>query len=94
MSKEIGMETVTQQIHYTNQPIKIGKTRWQLVIKEWAANGGLEEDRKRLCTEYQWNARGQLQPGSAWPAYNINDTYYGMPRRLSKLYEREKETVD
>ncbi|MEI7583340.1 hypothetical protein [Runella sp.] len=88
------METISQQIRYTSQPIKIGKTLWRLVIKECATQRDLEEDRKRLCTEYQWNDEGQWQPGSKWPAYNINDTYYGMPRRLSKLYEREKETVD
>ena len=88
------METVSQQIHYTSPPIKIGKTLWRLVIKECAAHSDLEEDRKRLCTEYQWNDEGQWQPGSKWPAYNINDTYYGMPRRLSKLYDRKKETID
>lgn len=88
------METVTQQIHYTSQPIKIGKTLWRLVIKECRVHGDLEEDRKHLCTDYQWNKEGQWLPGSKWPAYNINDTYYGMPRRLSKLYDREKDMVD
>jgi hypothetical protein len=88
------MNTSNLQIRYTSQPIKIGKTLWRLVIKECAAQRDFEEDRKQLCTEYQWNAEGQWYPGSAWPAYNINDTYYGMPRRLSRLYDREKETID
>ena len=88
------METGTQQIYYTSQPIKIGKTLWRLVIKECVAYSGLEEDGNRLCTEYQWNNEDQWWPDSKWPAYNINDTYYGMPRRLSKLYDREKETID
>lgn len=88
------METVTQQIHYISQPIKIGKTYWRLVIKERAAYRNLEEDHKHLCTEYQWNKEGQWLPGSKWPAYNINDTYYGMPHRLSKLYNREKDMID
>lgn len=89
------METISQQIHYTSQPIKIGKTLWRLVIKEYAAHSGLEEDQKRLfCTEYQWNVEGRWLPGSKWPAYNINDTYLGMPRRLSNLYDREKDLID
>lgn len=88
------MEAVNGPIRYISQPIKIGNTHWRLVIKERTAYNGLEEDLNRLCTEYQWNEDGQWQPGSKWPAYNINDTYLGMPRRLSKLYEREKETID
>lgn len=88
------MEAVNGPIRYISQPIKIGNTQWRLVIKERAAHRNLEEDRKRLCTEYQWNDEGRWLPGSKWPAYNINDTYLGMPRRLSKLYEREKEIIE
>lgn len=88
------MEAVNGQIHYTSQPIKIGNTYWRLVIKERAAHSNLEEDRNYFCTEYQWNDEGRWLPGSKWPAYNINDTYLGMPRRLSKLYEREKEIIE
>jgi hypothetical protein len=87
------MNTSNLQIRYTSQPIKIEKTLWRLVIKECAAQRDFEEDRKQLCTEYQWNAEGQWYPGSAWPAYNINDTYFGMPRRLSRLYDREKKRL-
>jgi hypothetical protein len=39
------METISQQIRYTSQPIKIGKTLWRLVIKECATQRDLEEDR-------------------------------------------------
>ncbi|RDB07814.1 hypothetical protein [Runella aurantiaca] len=88
------MEAISQQIRYISQPIKIGNTHWRLVIKEYAAHSGLEEDGKRLCTEYQWNDEGRWQPGFKWPSYNINDTYLGMPRRLGTLYEREKETIE
>lgn len=88
------MNTFYPQIHYISSPMKIGKTDWRLVIKECEIYGGLEEGSKRLCTEYQWNKKGQWQPDSKWPTYNINDTYYGMPRRLSKLYDREKDMID
>ena len=79
------MEAVNGQIRYVSQPIKIGNTHWRLVLKERAAHRNLEEDRKRLCTEYQWNDEGRWLPGTEWPTYNINDTYLGMPRRLGKL---------
>lgn len=88
------MNASDRQIRYTSQPIKIGKTLWRLVIKEYTGHVGSEENQKRLCTEYQWNDGSQWQPGFKWPSYNFNDTYYGMPRRLSKLYEQEKEMVD
>ncbi len=88
------MEAVNQHIRYISQPIKIGNIHWRVVIKQRATHGNLEEDRKSLYTEYQWNDQGRWQPGSKWPAYNINDTYLGMPRRLSKLYEREKEIIE
>lgn len=88
------MEAANGQVRYISPPIKIGNTHWRLVIKERAAHSNLDEERKRLCTEYQWNDEGRWLLGTEWPAYNINDTYLGMPRRLSKLYEREKATID
>lgn len=88
------MNTAYPKIHYMSSPMKIGKTLWRLVIKEYVIYGELEEGQKRLCNEYQWNEKGQWQPSSKWSTYNSNDTYYGMPRRLSRLYDREKDLVD
>lgn len=75
--------------YYTSLPMKIGKTSWRLIIR--ARLAGSPQCR---CTEYQWDDKGQWRSANTWPSYNFNDTYYGLPRRLRKLYEGEKEMVD
>jgi hypothetical protein len=80
---------------FTSEPMKIGKKEWRLIIYD--ANGYLG---CRAFTDYEWRypAWGNLRPGDwesskAWPSYNSNDTYDGLPRTLRKLYDRHSKSV-
>jgi transposase len=58
----------------------IGKHEWRIVVRKSRHGGN--------CTEYQFRRLGQVtwQGSRAWPAYNINDTYLGLPKSLRRLY--------
>ena len=81
---------------YESQPITIGKHQWRVIVRPHYLGGN--------CLEYQW--RPLPFPGlpehmpehwrheEAWPQFNGNDTYCGLPRSLRKLYDREKAELD
>lgn len=77
------------EVLYSSQPMLIGKTKWRLLIVQTKYNG--------VCTAYQWKqeegGRAVWQEDKAWPTYDSHDPFDGLPRTLSKLYERETEAL-
>jgi antirestriction protein ArdC len=74
------------QTLHVSQPMKIGQHSWRLLI---------ERSGRGMVTRYEF----QDESGSFWRRsqewrhYDINDTYLGLPRGLTKLYEREKPAL-
>jgi len=72
---------------YVSQPMQIGQHMWRMAIDRG--------DRGGIITryEYQDESKAFWHSERDWYAYNINDTYLGLPRGLSKLYAREKPAL-
>lgn len=78
---------------FESLPMWIGKHQWRVVV---TSRGYTEyEFRKqplRLanCTlvDFTWHHSRE------WPAYDFNDTYYGLPRTLSKLWEANRVEIE
>ena len=68
-------------IFFQSSSMMIGKHEWRVRVISTRYHG--------RCTEYQYRRLGESQwhAERAWPSYNGNDTYLGMPRSLNRLYQ-------
>ena len=78
------------RVYFMSRPMKIGLHEWRINIRDCDICGKVQ-----TCTEYQWRRdNGPWQSAREWPAYDHNDTYNGLPRSLTKLYEANRAAVD
>ena len=79
------------ETHWISEPLRIGKHDWRIGVGSFR----MMFNRLERCTFYQWRGPQShvWNDGLHWPTYDTNDTYCGMPKTLTKLYERELATV-
>lgn len=77
-------ESFQQGPFYTGKPMQIGNHLWRMVI-------GYNDRGREVVTRYEFLDKSTMfwSHQQAWPRYNINDPYLGLPKRLSELYARE-----
>lgn len=73
-------------ILFESNPIKIGKHQWRMKIYTHSIYGN--------CTDYEWkDPYGIWRSMKQWPRYDLNDTYNGCPKSLSKLFYEHLDIV-
>lgn len=90
-----------ENILWVSEPIQIGKHLWRVGVGSYNICGP-NYDKLTRCTFYQWcrgdgvrvDFNGGWQESTAWPSYDGNDTYNGLPRTLDALYRRELPSID
>lgn len=79
--------------HFESAPMLIGKTKWRIVVRD-----GNNVYRPGRVTEYQfWESNfglGYWASQRDWKTYDINDTYFGMPRSLKKIFVANRENIE
>lgn len=76
---------------YETPTMRIGKHEWKCVVYRHDIYGA--------CTNYHWRNPDNLdmpdfQECRAWPNYDGNDTYNGLPRSLIKLYRKYEAEIE
>ena len=68
-------------VYFESPSFKIGKHHWKIEVIDFYMGG--------RCTTYLWRAdeADKWNKSEAWPRYNINDTYLGLPRTLQVYHE-------
>jgi hypothetical protein len=80
-------ETIpSYQALYTSPSMSIGQHEWRMLI-ERSGRGAVTR------YEFQDESGAFWHRSQEWPRYDINDTYFGLPRGLAKLYEREQPAL-
>jgi antirestriction protein ArdC len=71
---------------YTSPAMHLDQHDWRLRI---------ERSGRGMVTKYEFqdDSGSYWKRSQEWPSYDLNDTYLGLPRSLSKLYERENPAL-
>lgn len=74
------------QTLYVSEPLEVGNHLWRLIIARSTTG---------LVTRYEFQDESKCFwcCSKKWPTYNTNDTYSGLPRGLSKLFDRERPAL-
>ena len=82
-------------IVFTSEPMRIGKTDWRFIIRY---NETYKDHTPYYTTGFQWYEPAchcldaEWRSERAWPRYDINDGMHGgLPKTLKKLWEREEK---
>lgn len=72
---------------YVSPALRVGQHDWRLCI---------ERGWRGMVTRYEFQDKDSpiWRRSQEWPGYDINDTFLGLPRGLSKLYERERPALE
>lgn len=71
---------------YVSPTMRVGQHDWRLRI---------ERNGRGMVTKYEFQDKESplWRRSQDWPGYDINDTYLGLPKGLTKLYERERQAL-
>ncbi len=92
-------------IFYASPPMMIGKHEWRVTVipsRFYDRKQAIMIPARSTLFEWRRPAyyfpghhfeAGEWQSQRDWPRYNFNDSFLGLPRTLSKLYDRYKDEI-